>query len=598
MIAYISKSKYHVSRVKLCGTQETFKYYAKYPEEGDEEGTTILSEREFIDVDNNNDSFIFVEAVQAEDYREALEIFDRLCEKNKATIFHYNKALYACRMARNFNKAKEIFERMLTLFEPTNISCFNAMIANYASEAKYTEAMELFHSLTKKYNISPEPSTYVILMTMFNRKMDFQETLNLWEDFQKLNLKPNMKIYTAYIIALINLNKLTEVSQIIEQMTDENIPIDDVLLGTIVDLLLKNASPESKELLKTISNDHMKKNIRFYNLKINLTNDKEEMKKIIEEAKANNVYPDRITYNILLKKNGSTYEECMKIYDKMLESNIKPDIVTYNAILKAATIDPTEDRFEIVQQIRKELEENFDLVISTIEILLRYYYEINRYDEVEKIKQIMNAKDKLYTKRMYTYLLKRALDAKNFVELNEYLSHAFERGSMLEVEICVEILDVFSRESLLVPFQQLFEYGIKKKIFLKNLNLYKSLFVTLMTRRQYDFIDAVYKIAIDLNFCTKMYITWKAYLLSAAQKNSTHYIKDVMDNALKYVKNNEISILNLCIFFLNLVEERTDKYQEIISELRSMIKPNQQVDLYLISKLKLFLLLLEKNPRW
>lgn len=533
-------------------------------------------------------------------YNAAFELFDQMKEQGLADKTIYSTILSMCRLANNLDLAIKYFNDLVKegMVTTKNI---NAMISVYCHFGEIHNAVDLFRSIEPGYNLKADNRTYSTLMTGYNRIERYADAEYMWEELLMKRLAPDKRAYTAYLTAVASQGKLEKVLKILEEMKSIHFEIDDILIISLYSSLKKSGNKNWNHLMDALvkySDDKHK--IIFYNFKIDNAENLEEGIKILEEAKLHST-PNNITYTLLMRLNGCTYENCLNFYNDFKESGYgNPDSGLLNMMLFHATVPPKAENQEHVDHVLSLFSSNTRLPLKTYELLFAYHFSLKNTKKMEELKNKLKKSHKIYTPNIYAYLIEYSIannDAQSFMY---YLEQAIDNSVRLHTQTCYLSLYTLIHTRLSQPFVRLLRYMTFNKIIYDDLAAFNALmhFMDKESETLYDYIYEAHRVAVENGFSDLKFTYWAIVMKASCHYNNATNLARTMSDALDKLKKKPQVLKQVIEEFLSTVEKKTPRFQMIIAELRESVAESEILTFHTLSKLNVMLKLMNKSPQW
>lgn len=512
------------------------------------------------------------------------------------------KAISLCRKSNNYTRAKEIFEDMVNA-RRASIFSMNSMMTTHCHFGRQDLAIELFKSMEQTYQVKPDCYSYLILMTSYNRKGKYVDAEYMWDELILKKIAPSKKAYTAYITSLAGQGKMKEVLKALDEMRAIQYDIDDTMIVSLYGALKQSDMDSGTKLWMTLlesAGDFKNKTI-YYNFMLENAKTFEEGLEIYEDARKASS-PSPVTFTLLLQLPGATYEKGLELFEELKANNNHSitDIAVYNSLLFLATNPPVPENEEKVNYILGTIPKDFRLPLKTFEILISYYFAIKENNKINEIKELLKNSYTSYTPNLYAYIIEHAIATNDPQEFLVYLNLAIQHNVRLHVQTCYLSLYTLAHTRLFRPFSQLFKYMITTKIVHDRIGSFFDLmhFLNKDLENLYEYVFEIHRIVIrhDLSLHKETY--WEVVLnASTYYKDSTKLVW-IISNAISSLKKNPELLKKVIEMFLGLAGSKTQRFSNIIDELRSALIEEGKPSFHVMSKLNLLLTLMRKSPRW
>jgi pentatricopeptide repeat protein len=352
---------------------------------------------------------------------EMFEFIKQLCLDSikNPSIISYGAIINACVKSQDIKRAENYFLELRTIHKSESLNAFiySTMIKGWSKEKNFEKAMEIYNDVLSRAD--PKEMTCAFFNSILNCCIQCEKLNKMFEIYENfkilcntnqedesqssLNLQPDIITYSTVMKGYIKLNKIPKVMDLYNFLSsDQRFTLDEVMFNTLLDCFAKNK--DEKNLLK-ILNDMKKKDIHMsvitYGVLIKLyTNlgDVFKAEETFKEMKRRKIKPSVITFQLLIRlfaQNGQV-QKAIYILKSMKEMNVSPDHILYETILSLCINNGfVEEAFDIIQNASLEgikLADTFydDFVYSVMEsylsrnkkknILTHFYSELKQND--------------------------------------------------------------------------------------------------------------------------------------------------------------------------------------------------------------------------
>ncbi|KAL9652962.1 hypothetical protein ABK040_015477 [Willaertia magna] len=175
------------------------------------------------------------------DLETATFLFKQMKSKN---IMTYNIMINIYISCGKTSEALELFSQMENNVKPNAIT-FVYLLNIYAEIGDLENTKKLFKSMEIQYGIKPDVTHYGCLSKCYVKSDQLQNGLNLLQEMESKNIKPNENIYTILLSGCANRAVLSIGKQLHKHLEENNIQKTIPLLTTLIDMYSKCGDLES-----------------------------------------------------------------------------------------------------------------------------------------------------------------------------------------------------------------------------------------------------------------------------------------------------------------------------------------------------------------
>ena len=301
----------------------------------------------------------FNDLIKSNENSNKLNPFEILVKMNQkslsADITTYNNLLNSCYVSRNFENAEKLAEEMFDFTSPVqaDISSFNILLKGISIKLDSAETEEekkslvdaqekLFKDLfNHQGGLEPNDVTINTILDILIKGGQYKQAWDLFDSMEKTyNVSPDKYSYSTIIKALkfdLDANKLERAFGILEYLKSQNTKLhDEIIFNCLIDVCFKLNSVDKAE-------------------------------KVFSEMREVGVSPSKITYAIMIKGYGQIYnlEASFKIFEQMKENNIEANEIIYGCLLQACVRSSNITKLTFVYNEMKANNIQMNVVIYT-----------------------------------------------------------------------------------------------------------------------------------------------------------------------------------------------------------------------------------------
>lgn len=209
------------------------------------------------------------------------------------------------------------------------------------------KAVKVWNFMGQNLGFQPDPAHWVMLLEGCKRSMDTLSLNDIWQKIKENKIEPDHLMWTAYIDGLLNCKDWKAALKALEDMGEawksarsgQASKIHRVANDKYTGTYLPNIAPINAALTGLIALGKGK-----------------AASTVLKWATTQNVKPDAITFNIILKHavNTNNMEEIQRILIKMEEFKCSPDDATITALIPGLLQSPTSTFYTQNPEQQKE----------------------------------------------------------------------------------------------------------------------------------------------------------------------------------------------------------------------------------------------------
>ncbi|KAK1410930.1 hypothetical protein QVD17_37472 [Tagetes erecta] len=402
---------------------------------------------------------------------EALKTFEEmLYEGIESDNIGFSSAISACAGIQAVNQGRQIHGQSIVCGYSSDLSIGNALVCLYARCGLITEAYLAFEKINPKDNVS-----WNALVSGFAQSGNYEESLKVFSEMNKLGVEVNMYTYGSAISAAANTTNLTQGKQIHGRMIKTGYNLEPEASNVLITLYSKCGSLDDAKSEFLEMND---KNEISWNAMITGYSQHgcgEEAIKLFEEMKQLGYTPNYVTFvgvltacsHVRLVDKGLEYFKSMNqdyglapqaehyacvvdilgragLFTRALEfiksMPIEPDSMVWRTLLSACTVHKNKEVGEISAKHLLELEPED----SATYVLLSNMYAISgKWDDRNRTRKLM--KDRGVKK----------VPGQSWIEIKNTI-HAFFVGDRLHplADEIYDYLDVINKRAAAIGYVQ------------------------------------------------------------------------------------------------------------------------------------------------
>ncbi|KAI4313819.1 hypothetical protein L6164_026769 [Bauhinia variegata] len=337
--------------------------------------------------------------------------FFRWAEKRKGFKYsteNYNALIEALGKIKQFKMVWNLVGDMKSK-KLLNKDTFALVARRYARVRKVKEAVETFEKMAG-FGMEPELSDFNKFMDTLSKSKNVEKAQELFDKMKKRRFLPDVKSYTILLEGWGQQQNLLRLNEVYREMKDEGFEPDVITYGIII-----NAHCRARKCDEAIGFYHemVAKNVKpspnIFCILINgLGCEKrlDEALQFFEKSKASGFALDAPTYNAVVGAYcwSLQMQDAYRMVDEMKKCGEGPNSRTFDIILHHLIKNGrTEEANSVFQRISSE--PGCEPTLSTYEIMVRMFCNIDRLDMAMKVWDQMKAKGILPGMHMFSTLI-------------------------------------------------------------------------------------------------------------------------------------------------------------------------------------------------
>ncbi|KAI6700959.1 hypothetical protein NL676_015283 [Syzygium grande] len=448
------------------------------------------------------------------------------------------------------DEAEKLVERMRGDGLSPDIVTFNSQISALCAAGKVLEASRIFRDMLSDQELGlPEPNTvtYNLMLEGFCKEGMWEEAKTLGDTMKRKGELMKLESYNIWLLGLIRKGNLLKAQSIINEMTESGVEPSIYTYNIVIDGLCKNGMlSDARTVMRSMKSSGVSPDTITYSTLAQGYCSKGKMleaRNILQEMMKSGCFPNNHTSNFLLHslwKEGKI-SEAEKLLQKMNERGYGLDIVTCNIVVHGLCLRGELDKaMEIVSGMWSHgsaalgnLGNSFIGLVDNANDCNKCCPDLISYSTV--ISGLCKAHRIEEAKKMFAEMINRKIrpdsviyDAFVYALCKEgKLSSAFRvLKDMEKKDACVKagrindapaILDemiekgvfpnITTFKILIRAFCKAGDFGLAQEMFEIALNicghkepLYSLLFNELLTRKEIDAAEELFKAAINRHF--------------------------------------------------------------------------------------------------
>ncbi|XP_015692561.2 pentatricopeptide repeat-containing protein At3g62470, mitochondrial-like [Oryza brachyantha] len=241
--------------------------------------------------------------------------------------------------AGEIKNAVGVFEMMKTHGFDDGVESFNCLLVALAQEGLGREANQVFDRMRNRY--TPDLRSYTALMLAWCNARNLVEAGRVWNEMLENGMKPDVVVHNTMIEGLLRGQRRPEAVKMFELMKAKG-PAPNVWTYTMLirDHCKKGKMDMAMRCFEEMQDVGCEPDVATYTcLLVGYGNAKrmDRVTALLEEMTEKGCPPDGRTYNALIKllTNRNMPDDAARIYKKMIKKGLEPTIHTYNMMMKS-----------------------------------------------------------------------------------------------------------------------------------------------------------------------------------------------------------------------------------------------------------------------
>ncbi|KAI9496592.1 hypothetical protein BDB00DRAFT_807932 [Zychaea mexicana] len=267
----------------------------------------------------------------------------------------YVSLIHAYRNRKQYNRALEMFERILQDGKPPSTWAFNAALQVFAEQGETDKAVFMYNSMIQ-LGVMPDVATLSEIIKVHTVAGDLRTALDYYHTMrEKFSIQPNAYTYSLIIEAFSNRNDVRSVIRWFQSMVRHGVAPNRVVIGNV----MKAFKQQSR---------------RHPNLG-------EAVMRIAAHASAAGISADANLYTLLLQAQAQLngLGGALATHREMVDRLVEPNVYTYTVLIsvcgKYDAPDAAQRIFELMKQSRVYLPNTY-----TYCVMMDVWSRARRYD--------------------------------------------------------------------------------------------------------------------------------------------------------------------------------------------------------------------------
>ncbi|CAN6337929.1 unnamed protein product [Urochloa humidicola] len=286
-----------------------------------------------------------------------------------------------CKMVHILGKARQ-FESMVALVQEMgkvgalSMDAFKIAIKSFAAAGEIKNAVGVFE-LMRKNGFDDGVESFNCLLVALAQEGLGREARQVFDKLRD-RYTPDLRSYTALLLAWCNARNLVEAGRIWNEMLEKGMKPDVVVHNTMIEGLLRGQRrPEAVKMFELMKAKGPPPNARTYTMLIrdHCKRGKMDMAmRCFEQMQETRCQPDVATYTCLLVGYGNAkrMDRVTAVLEEMTQKGCPPDAQTYNALIKLLTNRNMPD--DAARIYKKMIKKGLEPTIHTYNMMMKSYF--------------------------------------------------------------------------------------------------------------------------------------------------------------------------------------------------------------------------------
>ncbi|KAH0457436.1 hypothetical protein IEQ34_012751 [Dendrobium chrysotoxum] len=399
-------------------------------------------------------ALVFREFARRGDWQRSLRLFKYMQRQLWCRPDEHIHAILIGVLGREslLDKAREVFDDMLSHSVPRTVLSYTAVINAYARNGRHESALDLLAQM-KAERVSPSVLTYNTVLNACSRvNLSWDALLSLFAEMRHAGIHPDIVTYNTLIAAAGARSLAEQAEMVLRTMLEAGVTPDNSTHAYLVDTFWKlGRLGRVSELLAEMEAGGHLPDAAAYNVLMEAHARDGEVKEamaVLRQMQAAGCNPTAATYSILLNlygRNGQ-YENVRELFLEMKVGNTEPDASTYNILIQVFG----EGGYlkEVITLFYDMMEEKVEPNMKTYENLLLACGKGGLHEDAKIILSHMNSKEVVPSSKTYTGVVEAYGQAALYEEALVAFNTMNEIGCVPTVETYNSLISAFARGGL------------------------------------------------------------------------------------------------------------------------------------------------------
>lgn len=276
---------------------------------------------------------------KARQFQSMVALIQEMGKEGALCMDAFKIAIKSFAAAGEIKNAVGVFEMMRTHGFDDGVESFNCLLVALAQEGLGREANQVFDRMRDRY--APDLRSYTALMLAWCNARNLVEAGRVWNEMLENGLKPDVVVHNTMIEGLLRGQRRPEAVKMFELMKAKG-PAPNVWTYTMLirDHCKRGKMDMAMRCFEEMQDVGCQPDVATYTcLLVGYGNAKrmDRVTALLEEMTQKGCPPDGRTYNALIKllTNRNMPDDAARIYKKMIKKGLEPTIHTYNMMMKS-----------------------------------------------------------------------------------------------------------------------------------------------------------------------------------------------------------------------------------------------------------------------
>lgn len=371
--------------------------------------------------------------VKNKNLAKARTVFDNMQSRNS---FAWNTMVSGHASMGYFKEALNVLDQMEKEGIKPNLVTYNILISGYSFWGRIKEASAMINQMKNSTSLTPDVVSWTALISGCSRSGYYNDALKYCIEMQKEGIRPNSATLASLIRCCAGLSFLQKGKELHSHCIRNGLAEDVFITTALIDMYSKSGCfKNAYEVFGKATN----KRLASWNCMIRgfaIYNYADEAISLFHKMSEEDIQPDSITFTALLSgcRNSGLIDQGWKYFDMMKRDyNVIPRIEHYSCMVDLLSgAGYVDEAWDIIQtmplepdvavwgaflgacQIHGNLELGETAARKLFELepqnpanyvsLMNLYAVVNKWDEVERIKQLMKVKGVVKSGHLWSWI--------------------------------------------------------------------------------------------------------------------------------------------------------------------------------------------------
>ncbi|KAG8161853.1 hypothetical protein KVR01_008840 [Diaporthe batatas] len=278
---------------------------------------------------------------------------------------------------------------------------FHHFIMTFTALHKPQRAVEVWESMTR-VGAQPNIRTWTSLIEGCRRSKNAVGIENVWRKLQASGLEVDEQAWSARVVGLISCGEPEAGLRALDEMLHQSKLTIAPINAAVAALMRMNAMSAAKKVLDWAAKNNVEPDIMTFNTLLRplvLQGNTAQIDSLLKMMKAKGVEPDAATYTVLLEgiigssKDADPAEQVKSVnnlFAEMDAAGVQANMQTFGRMLYLLLSEPGANSYEAVEAVRRHVrDKGLHMSTQMQTILLDHYFSLNP-PNLEAVEDLMN----------------------------------------------------------------------------------------------------------------------------------------------------------------------------------------------------------------